>query len=508
MLNPGPAAGQAEPTPTTAPPPRAMASFDLPRMPGEGDRLILTRLPAGDRLAIRRPPGPPRLPALPLGTNLLAEAAAAIPFGVEERCRVEAREGGIDLICTAGTSSAGLLLRFDARYPRGAAASGAIGARGGPGFRAQFGRLGDDADDARALAGGEQALPLPGDGSGLAAQLVILAPPGGGTLRIDRVALAAAAAPRTVPAPAGAWAWEPALWQRRGAALLRDAAGRGLSRLSVTLAVQDGRIAHRRALAAFIREAGRQGIAIEAVEGDPDMIFPRGLASAAARARAIAAYQRSAAPDARLAGIQYDIEPYTLAGWGREPAGYHGWSHAVRTLARSAGAPVHLVLPFWIAEEEEGPAFLREIAAAVSGITIMAYRTDAPRIFAAAEPLLSWGAAAGKPVRVALETGPVAEETEESFAQAPSGRLAVVAGEDGTVRATLLATVAAIPGAKMYAPAGRTTARPERISFLGNDERMMETARALATPLGAWPAFAGFSFHGLRWGALEGRIAP
>jgi hypothetical protein len=425
---------------------------------------------------------------------------------VEERCRVEAREGGIDLICAAGTSGAGLLLRFDARYPQGAALTGAIEAQGGPGFRAQFGRIGEDADDARGVSGGGPGFPLPADVDARPAQLVILAPPAGGTLRIGRVLLAAAAAPRT--AAAGAWAWEPALWQRHGDALLRAAAARGLARLSVTLSVRDGRVEHRGALAAFVRDAGRRGIAIEAVEGDPDMVFPAGLASAAARARAIAAYQNSAAPEARLAGIQYDIEPYALAAWGREPAAYGGWSHAVRTLAKSAGAPLHLVLPFWIAEEEEGPAFLSEIAPAVSGITIMAYRTDAARIAAAAEPLLAWGAATGKPVRVALETGPVAEETEESFVQAPSGRIAVAAGADGKAQAALLDRDATIPGAAMYTLAARITAPPERISFLGDDRRMLATAGALSQALVAWSSFDGFAYHGLRWVEVDGNTAP
>ncbi|HEX8578465.1 MAG TPA: hypothetical protein VF655_02580, partial [Allosphingosinicella sp.] len=204
-------------------------------------------------------------------------------------------------------------------------------------------------------------------------------------------------------------------------------------------------------------------------------------------------------PDARLAGIQYDIEPYTLAAWGAEPAGYRGWARAVRTLALNAGEPVHLVLPFWIAEEEEGAAFLREIESSVSGVTIMAYRTDAASVSTIAEPLLNWGSKTGKPVRVALETGAVAEETEENFVGAPRGRIAVVTGEDGKARATLLDQDATIPGAAMYTLAARTTAPPERISFLGDDRRMLDTAGALAAPLGAWAAFDGFAYHGFAW---------
>ena len=463
---------------------------------------MLTRLPTGDRLTLRRADGPARLPALPPGANLLGDAhgeAEAVPFGVEERCRAEAREGGIDLICTPGTSAAGLLLRFGARYPHGAALAGAVQAAGDPGFRAQFGRSGDDAGEALGVAPGT-LFPLPGGAGNAPAQLVILAPAAGGTLRIARAALVPATRPQSPAQGAGAWAWEPALWQTRGPALLDAARDRGLARLSVTLAItDDGRVEDPDALAAFVRAARIRGIAVEAVEGDPDMVFAGGLAAAVRRARAIADYQRVAAPEARLAGVQYDIEPYALPAWGREPAGYGGWSDAVLALARALEAPIHLVLPFWIAEEEEGRAFLRAVEAAVSGVTAMAYRTDAARIAVAAEPLLAWGSARGKPVRVALETGPVAEETEQLFHPAPRGRLAVAPAGTGRATATLLPDETALPGAAMYAPGPRTVAPPARISFLGDDRKMRAAAHALAAPLAAWSAFDGFFYHGLSW---------
>ncbi len=492
MLIPAAAAAQ------TVTPPEAVARFELPRMPREGEQLVLTRLDTGDRLSIRRSGGPARLPALPLGADLLPGAAASA-FGVEERCRLEAREGGLDLICTPGTSAAGLLLRFDARYPQGAAVSGAVDARGSPGFALQFGHRGDDAGRPRALAGGGGLFPIPGGPAEQAAQLVVLSPPEGGTLRIGRVALAPSEGRPGAQRASGAWAWEPRLWRGGGEALLRDAAARGLGQLSITLEVRDGRVADAEALAAFVHAARRRGIAVEAVEGDPDMVLERGLASALLRARAIAAYQSEAAPDARLAGVQYDIEPYTLAAWGQEPVGWRGWAEAVRTLARGVGAPVHLVLPFWIAEEEEGRAFLARVEAAVSGVTVMAYRTDSAAISSVAEPLLSWGSARGKPVRVALETGPVAAETEERFVPAETGRIAVAEARGGKAHATLLAATAALPASRMFAPAGRTLAAPTRISFLGDDRRMIETIRALAAPLAAWSSFDGFAFHGLRW---------
>jgi hypothetical protein len=280
--------------------------------------------------------------------------------------------------------------------------------------------------------------------------------------------------------------------------LLRAAAERGLRRLFVTLSIRNGKVEDPAALAGFVATARRRGIAVEAVEGDPDMVSEAGLAAAETRASAIAAYQRSTHPEARLGGVQYDIEPYTLPTWGRHPADYRGWSEAVRRLARAAGEPIHLVLPFWLAEEEEGRTFLNQVAPAVSGVTIMAYRTDAGMITRFAEPLLHWAGTAGKPLRVALEAGPVREETEELFVAAPRGGVAVrqVAGK--TV-AALLREEASVPGALMFRSTGVVRVRPDRVSFLGAEGRMVATAEALAGPLAAWPAFDGFAYHGLAW---------
>jgi hypothetical protein len=92
------------------------------------------------------------------------------------------------------------------------------------------------------------------------------------------------------------------------------------------------------------------------------MVTPAGLRNAVERARAIARFERTAPADARLAQIQYDIEPYALRSWGAYPADYVGWTEAVRALAAAARRPVQLVLPFWIGDDEGGLRLLREVA--------------------------------------------------------------------------------------------------------------------------------------------------
>ena len=473
--------------------PRIVAAFELPREVRPGEELVLAPIGPVARLRIQPAVESHALQSLPLTVDLLPDGQVSA-FGVEERCRVLRTGGAIVVECKAGASPAGALIRFSARYPAGARAAGRIVASGGDGFAAQLVTAGSDATQTVPVVDGSP-LPLPADASG-AAQLVLLAPPAGGRLRISRLSIEPLAPP--AQSSAGAWAWEPDLWRRRGTELIHAAAQRGLHRLYVTLVIEDGRVSHRAALIRFLRAARAKGIAVEAVEGDPDMVTADGLRSAVRRAQAIARFDRAAPADAGLAGVQYDIEPYTLHSWGTYPADYRGWTEAVRALASAAGRPVHLVLPFWIVDDEGGLRLLRELGPSISGVTAMAYRSDPAAIGAIAEPLLSWGVTAGKPVRIALESGPVAPETEERFRPAATGRLAVRQAE-GRPRALLLEQDGRIPGAQMFASQGRAMVEPARISFLGDEALMVRAAGQLRAAFGAWSSFQGISYHGISW---------
>jgi hypothetical protein len=481
--------------------PRIAATFELPRAVRAGEELVLTPIGGAARLRIEPGEETRMLRALPLTMDLLPMGEANA-FGTEERCRMVRTGDGIDIACDPGTAPAGVLVRFAARYPKGARVEGQIAASGGEGFTAQLVTVGKDAFRATAV-GGASPLRVPLD-TGEAAQLVVLAPAGGGRLKISRLSVEPLAQVSGITA--GGWAWEPDLWLRRGGALIRAAAARRFDRLYITLSIEEGRVRHRSDLIRFIRAARAQGIAVEAVEGDPDMVTVQGLRSAVERARAIAAFERDAPADARLAAVQYDIEPYTLAGWGAHPADYRGWAQAVRALAQAAGRPVHLVLPFWIADDAGGAQLLRGVAGSVSGVTAMAYRSEPAEIAAIAEPLLAWGVAAGKKVRIALEAGPVAAESEERFRPAASGRLAVLqVGGEG--RALLLAGEGRIEGAQMFASAGRASVEPGRISFLGNEAEMVRAAGRLRAAFGAWSSFEGLSYHGIDWLAGTAAVA-
>jgi hypothetical protein len=50
----------------------------------------------------------------------------------------------------------------------------------------------------------------------------------------------------------------------------------------------------------------------------------------------------------------------------------------------------------------------------------------------------------------------------------------------------------------MYRSLGRTRVAAGRISFLGDEARMMAVSKELEPAFAAWPSFAGYAFHGLK----------
>ena len=476
----------------------AVWSGSLPRRPEAGEDIVVSRAAgAAQRISLRkRSSAVAALPPLPLATDILAGVEAEA-FGRERRCAQEKIPGGLRLRCRAGSSMAGFVAPLPgARLPRGAPLQLLLESEGTTGFKAEVTSKRADAEALRPLGPGVSTLPLPELGERTEAQLVLVAPAGGGELILKSARIMPVQALARTP-DTSAWAWEPERWRDDPHRTLAAARRLGVQRLFVTLEVADGSLRHASELRRFVRLASASGIKVEAVEGDPRMILPQGLDAALVRARAFADYQRNAGADERLSGVQYDVEPYVLPEWGRNPVGYPAWAEAVLRLRQGAGEPVDLVVPFWVGEEEEGQAFLRRVAPAVRILTVMSYRTELPLLTQVAEPLLAWGAAEGVKVRLALEAGSLADEAEQVFRPAARGTLAIMQGAE--LRVLLLAASGAIPGAQMYAQHSASVVPAQRLSFLGREEAMMELARRAQPLFSAWPSFVGFAFHGLKW---------
>ncbi|UZK71172.1 hypothetical protein OKW76_01490 [Sphingomonas sp. S1-29] len=484
---------------TPADPAPVVWTGTLPRRPGEDEMLVLLQ-PAGGppSVALRRPhkEGPVSWGPLPLFSDLLA-TAQPVSFGSDGRCEVGATaKGNHRLDCRPGTSISGATWMLGGRVPVGGAIGAQFSTSGDRRFRAEITARGADATSPALLATGNDRLRLPQPVADQPIQLAVFGPTEGGTLELNRLEIVPSATP-AVRNALSAWAWEADLWRNDPAALVAAARSRGIGRLFVSLDIARGVVRDARALGRFVTLARAAGVEVEAVEGDPRMVQPEGLQQARARAEAFAAYQRRARPAERLAGIQYDVEPYILPGWGKGQESYDGWASAIVQLAAAAGEPVDLVLPFWVAGSADGAAFLNRVAPAVRVMTVMSYRTDAAVLSQIAEPLLAWGSRHGKSIRLSLEAGPLPDEVEEVFIPAAAGTLAVMPGP--TPRVLQLASAGVVPGARMYRFHQRTTIRGSAQSFLGSEAPMLAMATATAPTFSAWPAFSGFALHGLDW---------
>jgi hypothetical protein len=222
--------------------------------------------------------------------------------------------------------------------------------------------------------------------------------------------------------------------------------------------------------------------------------------------RAYAAYKSAAEPAARLAGLQFDVEPYLLPGDGAGKADwdarYLAMAHTLRGAA--GGLRLELVVPFWW---DRKTALLDGLAPLVDALAVMDYRTDRAQLTAFAIPFLDWGARHGRQVRIALEAGAIAPETQRRYVRADAGE----AGEllrlrvgNQQVLAVLREAVAAAPDADAaHADAFRLQSTREidgsATTFHRDKPALLRLLPALEADFGAWgDAFGGMALHELR----------
>lgn len=453
-------------------------------------------------------PGPTPSVALPFGQPLLP-LLAATPFGSEERATVtHSAPGRVTLTCRRGERPAGLVLHAPGKHlPRAAAGSLRLAVAADAGFSVGLATAGQDPRVLQpigmAAAPATISVPLPETGRAAAAQapdaLVVVCPDTAATLSLTDAQLLPGGAPRA-PARAG-WAWKTDRWLDGGGDLLRAARQYRIRTLYISVQIDGGRLAQPAALARFIRQASANGVAVWAVEGDPGMVLGPGRGQALRRLRAILQYQSAAAAHARLAGVQYDIEPYLLPGYAENPEDIAlQWRDTLGELGAAAGPlPMDVVLPFWILGSPGATQVLSSVRAPGRSITVMAYRSDPAAIQAAAEPLLAWGALNRVPVHVALEAGPLPDELTQHYALDHSAEKSIMwtIPMDDTEMLVRLDRPLRLERGHGYQWTHDSLTPASQISFLGNWPRMRAAVDALQHVFPAWTSYAGMSLHGL-----------
>jgi hypothetical protein len=442
---------------------------------------------------------------LPLRSNLLGSLNAT-PFGAEKRARVTLAKGQLSMQCTPGSQPAGLVLSANAYLPR-ARTQLQISGSGSGRFEIvtvntkqaaieSGSRLGYFAAQglARTQAYDLSTRPVWQDWR----HWTLACPADSAELQLNTLELI----PQTVATPArAAWIWKAGEWQDQADAVLRRAKKYALRTLYITIPLQAGAVQNPERLAAFIRRAGAAGIDVWAVDGDPNMVQLQERPATLERARAYARFNRTMPPEARLKGVQFDVEPYLLAGyematdaWEQRYAELVKALHASDPDIAQGSLALEMVVPFWWADK---PGLLDAMAPWVSGLVVMDYRTDASEIYRFAVPFLDWSERHGKAVRIALEAGPIAPETRYRYEQAPQGGLwQVQLGEQHFL--LMLRSARPNPLGAAFRLASSYEVSGSATTFHGDTERLLRQLPELESIFSAWPGFVGMALHELR----------
>jgi hypothetical protein len=436
------------------------------------------------------------------GSDLLPSLDATV-FGEEGRAQVTREAGRITLRCEAGTKPAGLLLQSSVSLPRHASTRMHLHASGQGRFTVGYSthrQAGGDPTPLRdiVLAPGDEdrlvfALP---DDAGTRADwhsLTLGCPPQTARLEFDQLRLASAQTRGHARARA-AWFWSSDVWRSRAEWIFSQQASWRLDRVYIGVDLNDAGIADAEALSAFVTQAHARGLSVWVVFGDPAAVHAGEVPRYQTYVAQVGEYNLRVEKNARLDGIQLDIEPYLDPGLaGSTETWKHLYRPAVAKIAVGSPLPVELVLPFWLRDDEK---FLDALAPAIGGLVVMDYRTDPSAIAEMAVPFLEWGGRHNKPVTIALETLPFAPETKKYFGRAGKGELLALRLGNRTLLALLNKPIH-WPEARIFQWRADRSATFDQVSFAGQETVLRALLPHLETELGAWSSFAGIALHGL-----------
>jgi len=219
--------------------------------------------------------------------------------------------------------------------------------------------------------------------------------------------------------------------------------------------------------------------------------------AAARRVQAYAAYNASQPPEARLRGVQFDVEPYLLPDSvlapARRDAAYVDMARALKAAA-GPGLRLEFVVPFWWGRNQ---ALLDALAPHADALAVMDYRTDRGQIVDFAIPFLDWAAGHGRQVRIALEAGSIAPEVQRRYVKATTGDLQAV-DINGRRVLVLLRQPLEAAGAALYRLQSTRTIDGSATTFHNDKSVLMGLLPGLEAEFGAWDGFGGIAIHELR----------
>ncbi len=230
-----------------------------------------------------------------------------------------------------------------------------------------------------------------------------------------------------VVTPRSMWLWEidEALVPEKRAMLLDFAVGRHIDCIYAYTGGLKAPLAENAALREFIAAAHARGIRVEGLDGWAEAVLPEEQSKFLASLGRVLDYNAAVAPDERFSGFQSDVEPITMEAYHASPEARRRFDrayvelHARCAAAIDAAGAADFDLGMAVQEGLDREAGLPERAVEWNGreasvlehlltfvdyLAIMSYHDRAPVIRDAVAGELVYGARAGVPIFVGVET--------------------------------------------------------------------------------------------------------
>ena len=432
--------------------------------------------------------------------NLLSRMDWSL-FSPEGRVRLQEKNGILSLTCHSGKEHAGVaLIAPFGSFPQTTNSSLIISGRADGRFKLGFAdKTNFVADDAKTFPVHSEKQSKTDDQSDFdlfelpsseknSSKIVIECPEEAAHFDIAAITIKTATSENSI----ATWVWHKQNWLHSPAGLLDWAQQYHINKLYVQVDIQDNVIVDEEQLVEFLGEAHKRSIDIYAVEGDADMIVGKGQDLAFQRTQSLAAFQKRLPENAKLAGLQFDIEPYTVPKYSEDPTRmWVNWAATLIKMHEIWGGPIDVIIPYWIQNSNDGKNALESIKD-LGSFTVMIYRTKETEINAISARWLMWGEKFNTKISVALENGPVNGPAKLYFTPVKETNKQ----NYGSVFLVLART--ANGGDKTVYQLGHIE-QPDaaKISFLKRTEDLSGVVLRLSPYFKAFSSFNGLAIHGL-----------
>lgn len=216
------------------------------------------------------------------------------------------------------------------------------------------------------------------------------------------------------------WLWDASLIRSETEEIVAFSGREGVTTifLQIQQEVTDEEYRH------FVAAAHQRGISVHALNGHPDWAYEEGRRKGMELLAWLEAYNRTAAPEEKFEGVQFDVEPYVLRRWGREQAQVvEEWSANMEVWVQEAkrqGLTFSAAVPFWL-DSIPGPrsadadSFSRWMIENTDAIAVMAYRDSGEQMYELSKEELEQADELGKSVWIGMELGDTEEGEHLTF---------------------------------------------------------------------------------------------